>query len=230
MDIFHIEELAFAGLSTLSTLYLGRTGLMMVPPLGPVKNTLEELHLFYNNISSIPWGYFVGFKKLAVLSLGHNSLYEIPDISPLRSTITKLDFEFNKVNSISFGLNWTVYSQLILIRLTGNAIRTFNSDMMSFLPALQLFELSENNIVQLPSKFPDIDCKNCSGRRPTTCNFFFNRNPIHCDKMVESILTRRQNNSNYIDFDGNVRMQDLWHIKCRSPAHLCGRDLRTLGM
>ena len=159
MEIVHIDELAFVGLTTLCNLNLMHAGLLMVPPLSLVKSTLEELHLVHNNISSVPRDYFVGFEKLAVLSLRNNLLYEIPEISSLWSTITNINFDSNRVNYISLGLNWTVYSQLTNVHLGGNAIRIFQSDIMSFLPTLQRFVLHDNNIVHLPASFPNIDCK-----------------------------------------------------------------------
>ena len=230
MKICYIDEMAFAGIPNLRSLCLVHTGLMAAPPLNPVKNTLEELDLTFNHISSVPRGYFVGFKNLAKLGVRHNLLHDIPDITPLRNTITHIHLNFNKVKSLSGALNGTIYSKLKGIYLARNSVTMFNSDLMSFWPDLRQLDMTENRIVELPTNFSQIDPRNCSNGRKATSHLTFRMNPIHCDNKVENIITRRPNNYNYADFECNIRIVELMQTKCASPTHLCGRDLMTLGM
>ena len=229
IQIHFIDELAFSGIPSLRFLLLFYAGLMTVPPLNPVKCTLKELDLSYNNISSIPRGYFVGFKNLALLSMRYNLLHEIPDIAPLRNTIIEIQLYFNQIISISGALNRTIYSQLKKILLTGNSIMVLNPDMLLFWPRLTYMDLSDNRIVQLPSTFSGAKCRNSSDRSTTECVLNFSYNPIHCDKAIENILNRRPNHYNYAEFECNIHIVDLMWTKCTSPAHLCGWDLMTLG-
>ena len=104
--------MAFAGISSLQSIRLMHTGLISMPPLTPVKNTLKRLRLDYNNISRVPHGYFLGFEKLHFLSMRCNKLHQVPDITPLHNIITYLDLGENNIVSISGVLNGTTYRQL----------------------------------------------------------------------------------------------------------------------
>ena len=99
--------MAFAGISDLRILHLVHTGLMTMPPLDPVRSTLKELYLDFNNISFVPGGYFSGFKTLQILSIRHNILRLFPVITQLQLTISKLLLTNNILQSIPYGFNGT---------------------------------------------------------------------------------------------------------------------------
>ena len=120
--IYHIEDETFAGISNVQSISLRYTALMNMPPLAPVKNTLEQLHLDYNNISRIPHDYFVGFNNLQKLFICCNKLRDVPDITTLHNTLTFLELRENNIMSISGVLNGTTYRQLRYISLGSNII------------------------------------------------------------------------------------------------------------
>ena len=201
------------------------TGLMRMPPLNPVKNTLKKLKLDYNDISRVAQGYFLGFKKLQMLSMCCNILQKVPDITPLHNTITYLELGANKIKSISSALNGTMYHQLCYISLGANLIKIFDSAMMSFWPVVTTLSLGNNNIVHLPTSYPE---KNCSDGSTRSCSLDFARNPIHCDKAVEDIITRRLEDNLFVRWDCYISILGLQYIVCASPPYLCGRHLGEL--
>ena len=71
-----------------------------MPPLNPVKHTLELLSLPFNDLEYIENSYFMGFRRLQMLILSHNHQMSIPDISPLTSTLTSFDIAHNSVLSL----------------------------------------------------------------------------------------------------------------------------------
>ena len=199
------------------------TGLMSMPPLTPVKNTLKKLKLDYNDISRVPQGYFLGFKKLQKLSMCCNILRQVPDITPLHNTIGYLSLGGNKIMSLSGALNGTTYRQLHYISLGANFIKIFDSGMMSFWPVVNTLSLTKNHIVHLPISYPEI---NCSVGRSSSLNFA--GNPIHCDKAVEGIISRRLEGHLSVRWDCYISILGLQDLVCASPAYLCGRNLGEL--
>ena len=230
MTIYHIEEMVFAGLNFLRTIHLTKTGLISMPPVIPVKSTLEELVLTDNNISVVPRGYFVGFKTLKRLIMIGNSLSLIPDISPVLNTIIDLQLSQNDINFISGEVIKTVYPLLQSLHLGGNAIKKFDSDMLTFWPSLRILELGDNRIVHLPSSYPESRMKQCSNKNASICVLHFGKNPIHCDKAVEEIITRRQDGHNYVKWNCFIEINGLHQTVCASPPYLCGQNLQKLSM
>ena len=226
-SIVHIEDMAFAGISNLCWLSLIHTGLMSMPPLTPVKNSLARLVLHSNNISRVPHDYFLHFKKLYLLDLSSNILHQVPDITPLHNIITFLRINENNIMSISGWLNATTYHQLRYISMDKNVIRMFDPYMMSFWPGVTSLSLINNHIIHLPTSYPE---QNCSLRRVRACNLYFDGNPIHCDKAVESIITRRLERNPFVDWNCYITIEHLKDIVCASPAYLCGLNLGDLGM
>ena len=160
----------------LRTLHIVRAGLMSMPPLTPVKNTLEDIVLTYNNISGVPSDYFSGFKKLKCLTMTGNSLCLIPNISPLYNTIINLQLENNKIYSISGGLIRTVYPLLQVLNLDKNALKKFDSEIVTFWPSLKVLSLRYNLIARLPTSSPEGRMKRCSGENASVCFLYFGRN------------------------------------------------------
>ena len=223
--------MAFAEIRNLRLLSLVNTWLMTMPPLKPVQSTLYKLSLTRNNISSVPKGYLFGFKKLSVLCLSRNAFKEIPDITALKNSLTNIFLEFNQINSIAGWLNETTYPQLTDIHLSNNVITTFNPEVLLFWPALLRLYLAGNCIVHLPISYLNIIRKNCSDSIRTVSRLTFHDNPIHCDKTMADVVTRRsQLSGNKVFGNCEAFVWNLQSTRCASPAYLCGRDLWTLGM
>ena len=225
--VHHIEEMAFAGIPNLCHLALIRTALVNMPPLTPVKRHLEALYIVSNNIDFVPHGYFIGFGKLRLLNMRNNALRVIPNITPLRNTITGIFLGENKIYYISPGLTGTPFSLLKSIHMEGNIIQAFDSNMLRFWPMLQTLDLSRNRIADLPTSYPTEIYKNCTKNHKIT--LIFADNPIYCSQAIESLISRRINNTNSADLNCYITIRELMYTKCASPAYLCGRDLATLG-
>ena len=205
-------------------------GLMSVPPVTPVKSTLEELVLINNNISTVPPRYFSSFKKLKHLSMRSNSLCLIPDISPLHNTIINLDLGRNNIASISGGVIKTVYPLLKFLTLEKNALNKFDSNVMSFWPLLSVLNLRDNLIVHLPTSYPERRTNQCSYINASVCSVYLDANPVHCDKAVEEIITRRQDGYDVVEWNCYIIIDRLAWTVCASPPQLCGQNLLELSM
>ena len=228
--IYHIEEMAFAGVHYLRTMRLQHLGLKSMPPITPVKSNLEELILKCNNISFVPSNYFLGFKKLKILSLRDNTLHSVPDVTLLHHTILELHLNSNNIHSLLGALNGTIYPLLRQLSLGGNVISSVDTAMLSLWPSLRIWDLSSNAIINLPASYPENNLKNCSNESVPQCDISFNRNPIHCDKVVEEIVIRRRNDRYSVYWNCFVRINNLWLTFCNSPLYLRGRHLAELGM
>ena len=222
--------MAFAGVHHLRTMRLQHLGLKSMPPITPVKSSLEKLVLKYNNISFVPSDYFLGFKKLKILSLHDNTLHSVPDVIPLHHTILELDLSSNNIHSLSGVFNSTIYPLLRQLNLGGNMISRVDTAMLSFWPLLRIWNLAKNHIIYLPTSYPENNLKNCSNESFPQCDISFDRNPIHCDKAVEEIVVRRQDNRLSANWNCFVRIDNLWSTFCNSPLYLRGRHLAELGM
>ena len=229
--IQYIEEMAFAGISTLRILHLVRTGLLTMPPLDPVRSTLKELYLDFNNISFVPRGYFSGFKTFHILSIRYNILRLFSDITQLQLTISKLLLRNNILQSIPDGFNGTIFPKLTSISLENNRIRAFPMDMLASLPGLRGLSLSNNRIVQLPAIYQKNSDRNCSDGKMAICSLSIVGNPIHCGgETVKDIINWRSDNGNSVYLNCYVVILDLWYTKCASPASLRCKNLGILGM
>ena len=228
--IYHIEEMAFAAVHHLRTMRLQHLGLKSMPPITPVKSSLEKLVLKYNNISFVPSDYFLGFKKLKILSLRDNTLHAVPDVIPLHHTILELYLTSNNIHSLSGALNGTIYPLLRKLYLGGNMISRVDAYMLSFWPSLRIWDLSGNEIIHLPASYPENNLKNCSNESFPQCDISFDGNPIHCDKVVDEIVIRRRNDRYSVYWNCFVRINNLWLTFCNSPLYLRGRHLAELGM
>ena len=226
LNIYQIDEMAFVGIHSLRTIRLEETSLTTMPPLAPLKPTLEGLFLSANNISFVPKNYFLGFQKLHTLKMWNNNLCLIPDTTPLRHTIIYVNLGANKIRSISGGLIGTIYPHIKYIHLGYNDIHTFDWEVMSFWPALHFLNLRYNNIVNLPTSYPMSDGRNCSGENPNVI-LDFTFNPTHCGEAVKYIISRRA--IHFAEMNSCVRIIDLGHIVCASPAELRGRNLDEFG-
>ena len=222
--------MAFAGMHNLRTLVLDDTGLIKMPLLNPIKSTLKSLYIHSNHISFVPSSYFQGFKQLQTLSFIKNAFRLVPDIVALHNTIVFLYLSLNDIHSIHGWLNKAIYPQLSELHLDNNVIREFDPNLLSYWPRLKRLNLARNRIEQLPTVNPEDDYKNCSQSKTSVCVFTFDRNPIHCDRALEGMITRRQKDLNNARISCNIGIGGLSQTVCYCPPYLRGRDLLTMGM
>ena len=230
MAIYHIEEMAFAGLHFVRSMSIIYAGLISMPPVDPIKSTLEHLDLQNNNISIVPTCYFSGFKEFKTLIMNDNSLCLIPDISPLHNTLSNLQLSRNNIKYISGGVVKTVYSLLQILYLGQNTIQKFDSEMLTYWPSLRVLNLRDNLISHLPKSYPEGRMKQCSYKNASVCDLYFDGNPIHCDKAVEEIITRRQDGYDSIEWNCYIVIRHLRWSVCAFPPYLCGYNLQELSM
>ena len=229
MEIYHIEEMAFAGFHDLRTLTLKHTGLTSMPSINPVKRNLERLVLEYNNISVVPPGYFSAFKTLKYLCMYSNRLHLVPDISALHNTMIYVHLGENNIHSISHSLNGTIYPLVQFLDLSSNAIKTFDPAMLSLWPSLQVLNLRHNRIFHLPTSYPESRRKQCLYKITPSCFLYYGGNPIHCDKAVEELITRRRDGYYFVNWNCHIKIGALRETVCVSPPQLCGQNLVQLG-
>ena len=135
---------AFLGLHLLRRLILYNCDIHVMPPLNPVKYTLELLSLPVNNLVYIETSYFCGFRRLETLKLSYNHLLVIPDMSPLASTLTRFDIAHNSVLSFKpFLLNAT-FAELGDIDVSQNNISELTPVMILQWPRLRSLDIEEN--------------------------------------------------------------------------------------
>ena len=156
-----------------------------------------------------------------------NILHQVPDITSVHNTTCYLEISANNIMSLSGVLNSTTYRQLRYISLGTNEIRMFDPGMVSFRPVVTTLDLEYNHIVHLRTSYPEINCSVGSTR---SCSLYFAGNPIHCDKAVANIISRRLDGHLSIDWNCYITESVLQHIVCASPAYLCGRNLGEFSM
>lgn len=97
-----IEDIqgAFKGLKSLTFLDMRKNKLRKIPDNLPER--LQQLYLEFNNIESVPAGFFTMYPKLQFVRLAHNKLTDkgLPSSVFNISTLIELDLSFNKLERI----------------------------------------------------------------------------------------------------------------------------------
>ena len=202
------------------------TGLNTMPPLDPVKKSLETLYLDYNNISVVPSVYFEGFECLVEVYLQFNYLHTFPDVTPLSRTLITLQLSHNKVQSIPHKFYTTMFLHMQLLRLESNHISEFDYDSISGWPELRNLYVGFNKITSLP----DINNQhvNCSTMRRQECLFHLHPNPFHCNSRASSIVTQKVHYDDTIILNCYINLNDISRVRCASPPPLCDQLLLNL--
>ena len=141
-------------------------------------NKLERLDISYNAINSLLKGSFFGLRSLTALDISRNlisslpSLFDTPtkllfldiannrlttvpgDIADLADLIA-LDMEHNELSSLPLNELRNV-TRLRHIDVSNNYLRTLRSGLSIDLPRLELFYLSQNELVSLPSDISNL--------------------------------------------------------------------------
>ena len=222
-----MDEMTFNGIYELRVLSLVQTGLVTMPPLSPVKNTLRELYVVDNSISQVPQNYFNDFASLNTVSLAINVLHQIPNFTPLQFSLTNLQLSLNNIDTIESVLTDITFPLLKYIHLNGNNISIFDINMLSSWPVLTSLSLGDNKISKFPVIYPKDGNTTCKVDRDAICFLYFGGNPINCSVAVNEIIKRRRS-IHKAYFDCRIVIFGLMSTYCKYPPHLCRRTLGTL--
>ena len=144
-----IEDDAFIGLKSLTSLILSYCGLDKMPPLGPVKDNLKILRLSSNSLFAIPADYFCGFTRLWSVSLDFNKLLVVPNITPLKRKLVLLELDRNQITSLEPFLTNTIFPTMRQLSVTYNKITYLSRDMIICWPKLISLHLTKNLLKSL---------------------------------------------------------------------------------
>ena len=120
-----------------------------MPPLIPVKDSLETLWLHKNLIVAIKDTYFNGFKRMISIDLHSNYLNVCPNVSFLAKQLKSLWLAHNKISSLKPFLTSTGFTQLLHLDVSYNEIYMLNLEMISHWPALRYFHINGNLLTSL---------------------------------------------------------------------------------
>ncbi len=115
----------FKGLKSLTMLDMRKNRLRKVPDNLPER--LQQLYLEFNNIESVPTGFFTMHPKLQFVRLAHNKLTDkgLPSSVFNTSTLVELDLSFNKLEKIP-----VVSRNLENLYLQANKIKGMNASLL----------------------------------------------------------------------------------------------------
>ena len=115
-----------------------------MPPLSPVKASLETLWLQGNLISAVNNNYFNGFGKIYFINLRRNCLNVCPNVSFPARQLQSLWLSSNKIRSLKPFLTSTVFAELLHLDVSYNEIYTLNFEMISHWPELRVLQIGGN--------------------------------------------------------------------------------------
>lgn len=197
--ISKIDSDAFSNLSNLKTLRLrrNRIKLQVISDLknistleeldlsendliGPVTsktfpniNSLQNLQLAHNSLSSVKMGAFEKFEKLITLSLHHNQIDVLEDHAFRNlSKLMSLDLSHNRIVAIS-GASLAHLINLVELDIRHNFLRALTADLIIPLHSLKILKLDDNDISMVSSDA----LRNTTILRKLTLS----ENPLNCD-------------------------------------------------
>merc|ERR1719410_2221519 len=148
--VLSLPAVALSRLPNLKRLKIdyNRIGALSYDILRSVKG-LEELSLAYNIIREIPRGTFKDLKDLKILNLYGNKIAGVntETFMGVESNLEYMDLGFNIINDITR----ISYPKLRYLNLEKNMIRNISS-VFNLLTSLQVLNLGENMIDQLPAE------------------------------------------------------------------------------
>lgn len=159
---------------------LDLSGNAFVGPLDPYSfpkmESLKDLQLSHNSLSSIKMGALAGLIKISILSLHHNQIDVLEDnaFSYLRS-LTTLDLSHNRIVAVSGG-SLAGLSNLVNLDLRHNFLRALTADLILPLQKLGDLRLDDNDLSIVSS---DALRNNTILKRLT-----LSENPLNCDCTI----------------------------------------------
>ncbi|XP_030757061.1 leucine-rich repeats and immunoglobulin-like domains protein 1 [Sitophilus oryzae] len=122
----------------------------LVGPLGPKTfpkmESLKDLQLSHNSLSSIKMGALQGLTNLTSLRLQHNLIDVIEDHAFIHLTaLVNLDLAHNRIVAVS-GASLAHLNQLTDLDLRHNFLRALTADLIQPLKSLKVLKLDENDI------------------------------------------------------------------------------------
>jgi Leucine-rich repeat (LRR) protein len=160
-------------------------------------NSLSELHLESNLITSILPGTFVDNPKLVVLNLRNNRLSSLPvDVATLKNHIQELDLGENSIEKIDTYLVQRYYPQLRILDVSKNQITHMFSTSPIDNSSLEVIDVSFNYIATLDptslssaSKLQELNVSNNEIRSLNQDVFASNPDLVRVDVSNNHILT-----------------------------------------
>uniref|UniRef100_UPI0037E9AB8F fibromodulin n=1 Tax=Semicossyphus pulcher TaxID=241346 RepID=UPI0037E9AB8F len=144
LQVNAIEDVGgvFKGLKSLIKLDMRNNKLSKIPDNLPVR--LQQLYLEFNNIESVPAGFFSLYPKLHFVRLAHNKLTDkgLPSNVFNISTLVELDLSFNKLEKIP-----VVSRDLENLYLHANKIKVFS--LTSFCSTIDMKTFSKLRMLRL---------------------------------------------------------------------------------
>ena len=144
---------AFDHLSALERLTLQANAIAELPAdiFADVPDSLWEIRLSVNNISSLDPGTFAGLTGLRTLNLDNNDLSELPeDVFDGLSALEKLDLASNSLTELPEDIFDPLDDSLIELILNGNNFGTLPADVFDGLDGLQILWLHQAGLTNLP--------------------------------------------------------------------------------
>ncbi|XP_060532930.1 leucine-rich repeats and immunoglobulin-like domains protein 1 [Cylas formicarius] len=164
---------------------------LLMGPLGPKTfpkmDSLKDLQLSYNSLSSIKMGALQGLPNLTSLRLQHNLIDVIEDHAFIHlSSVVELDLAHNRIVAVS-GASLAHLSRLTDLDLRHNFLRALTADLIHPLKSLKILKLDENDISIIAS----------DAMKSTTIfkHFTLSENPLNCDCSLIEFSTWLNNSS-----------------------------------
>lgn len=150
---------------------------LLVGPLGPKTfpkmDSLKDLQLSHNSLSSIKMGALQGLMNLTSLRIQHNLIDVLEDHAFIHlTTLITLDLAHNRIVAVS-GASLAHLSYLIELDLRHNFLRALTADLVQPLKSLKVLKLDDNDISIIAG----------DALKPTTIlkHLTLLENPLNCD-------------------------------------------------
>ena len=144
--------MAFDHLSALERLDLQANAIAELPAdiFADAPNSLWEIHMGFNNISSLDRNTFAGLTGLRSLGLDNNDLSELPEgVFDGLSSLQKLYLDGNQLTSLPEDIFDPLDDSLIELILNGNNFGTLPADVFDGLDGLQILYLHRAGLMTL---------------------------------------------------------------------------------
>ncbi|KAK9892101.1 hypothetical protein WA026_018304 [Henosepilachna vigintioctopunctata] len=174
------------------------------PKTFPRMDSLRDLQLSHNLISSIKLGALEGLTNLTALSLHHNQIDVIEDHAFIHlAMLLVLDLSHNRIVAVS-GASLAHLNKLTDLNLSNNYLRALTADLISPLKSLNILKLNDNDISIIAS----------DALRNITIikQLSLSDNPLNCDCSLQDF-------SNWLN-NSPLSKKDKESAVCATPPSL----------